>query len=193
MTRRTPPDRQPEDHALGPLMERYQAGDMRALESLYAHFRDPLLRFFRSLMPDAARSQDLLQETFLQLHRSRRTYRPGAPVTPWVFGIARHVHLMEHRRTSRRAIFERPSSVEHPDPTSESEASRILASRSVSRALDQLPPRNREVVVLRYLFDLRFREIGEALGMGEAAARVRVSRSLAAMRQWLRATGRGEA
>ena len=42
----------------------------------------------------------------MQIHRSRRTYEPGRPVTPWVFAIARHVYLMKRRSAGRRVRFE---------------------------------------------------------------------------------------
>ena len=51
-------------------------------------------------------ADDLLQETFMQIHRSRRTYEPGRPVTPWIYAIARHVYLMKRRSAGRRIRFE---------------------------------------------------------------------------------------
>jgi len=48
-------------------------------------------------------AEELLQETFLQIHRSRRTYLPGRPVTPWIFSIAHHVYLGDRRARIKKA------------------------------------------------------------------------------------------
>ena len=72
------------------LMTAYQAGSMPAFEHLYARLAPPLLSYLTSLSRDRTRAQDLLQEAFLQIHRSRHAYRPDLPVRPWVFTIARN-------------------------------------------------------------------------------------------------------
>ena len=77
------------------LMVSYQNGDLAAFEQLYAALADEVRRFFERQQRGAAR--DLLQEAFLELHRSRRTYRPGLPVRPWVYGIARNVLARDRR------------------------------------------------------------------------------------------------
>ncbi len=69
---------------LNALMQRYLEGRIEAFDGLY----DAL----------AGRLRGYLLSTFMQVHRSRRTYEPGRPVTPWIFAIARHVYLMNRRR-----------------------------------------------------------------------------------------------
>jgi RNA polymerase sigma-70 factor (ECF subfamily) len=86
------------------LMTAYQAGSLHAFERLYAALASPMLGYLASLCRNRAHAQDLLQETFLQIHRSRHTYRHDLPVRPWVFTIARHVWLMDRRTRSRRPI-----------------------------------------------------------------------------------------
>src|SRR6185295_16567824 len=84
----------------------YLDGDIAAFDSLYDALAGRLRGYLMSLCRDAAVADDLLQDTFLQVHRSRRTYQPGRPVTPWIFAIARHVYLMNRRSTGRRLRFE---------------------------------------------------------------------------------------
>src|SRR5580693_430551 len=88
------------------LMEAYLDGRIEAFDGLYAALSHRVRGYLMGLCRDGARADDLLQDTFLQIHRSRRTYEPGRPVTPWVFAIARHVYLMQRRSAGRRLRFE---------------------------------------------------------------------------------------
>lgn len=95
-----------EEAALSALMEGYLAGRIEAFDGLYAVLSGRLRGYLLSQCRDAGLADDLLQDTFMQIHRSRRTYEPGRPVTPWVFAIARHVYLMNRRSAGRRLRFE---------------------------------------------------------------------------------------
>ena len=83
-------------------MKAYQAGDSLAFEKLYHQLKPRLLQYLMSQTLHRTPAEDLLQETFLQMHRSRRSYLPDKPVLPWAFAIARHVYLMDRRRDLRR-------------------------------------------------------------------------------------------
>ena len=63
-----------------------------------------LLRFFRSQYGSRAEAEDLLQETWLQIHKVRHTYRSGEPLLPWIYAIARHVKVDSYRRSQRIPI-----------------------------------------------------------------------------------------
>ena len=91
-----------EDTRLRDLMVEYQLGRFEAFDQLYALVAPPVRRYLLSQARDAARADDLLQETFLQVHRARHTFDPSFPLTPWVMAIARHVWLMDRRTASRR-------------------------------------------------------------------------------------------
>ena len=94
-------DRQTEEERLIAHMIGYQQGSLDDFEGLYAALKQPLLRYLWTFVRNAATAEDLLQETFLQLHRARRTYQPPRPVRPWIYAITRHVALM-HLRSGRR-------------------------------------------------------------------------------------------
>ncbi len=70
------------DEGLLEAMVAYQRGDMEAFETLYAALRGALTGYLRALSRDRAVAEDLLQETFLQLHKVRHTYQPPRPVKP---------------------------------------------------------------------------------------------------------------
>ena len=90
-----------EEDRLVPLMIAYQAGRLDAFEALYLALADDVRRFFAASVLEPSTAHDLAQQTFLELHRARHTYRPPRPVRPWVFGIAvnvrrRHAWLLHH-------------------------------------------------------------------------------------------------
>jgi RNA polymerase sigma-70 factor (ECF subfamily) len=97
-------DRKEEEERLIALMIGYQKGSMDDFEGLYAALKQPLLRYLWTFVRNAAAAEDLLQETFLQIHRARQTYTPPRPVRPWIYAITRHVALMHLRSADASEI-----------------------------------------------------------------------------------------
>jgi RNA polymerase sigma-70 factor, ECF subfamily len=89
------------EHNLELLMARYQQGDFAAATSLIERIGPQLHRFFAAQQASRAHADDLLQETWLRIHRVRHTYRPGEPALPWFYAIARHVRVDHHRKSVR--------------------------------------------------------------------------------------------
>src|SRR5882672_10712353 len=85
------------------LMAAYVAGDRRAFEKLFERLAPRLHGFFRRSFGAEATADDLLQITFLKLHRARDTYKPDMRVAPWAFAIAARVRLDEYRKRNRLA------------------------------------------------------------------------------------------
>jgi RNA polymerase sigma-70 factor (ECF subfamily) len=119
----------------------------------------------------------------LDAHAAFAAFRGEGTVRSWLFGIARrkcarHVEKST-RRTSRLRLVH--------DADRDGNAEELLELRrraeSARTALSTIRPSEREAVVLRYAGELSFREVGEACGIDEAAARKRVSRALARLRE----------
>lgn len=168
------------------LMRRYLAGDRAAFAALYGVLAPRVHGFFLRSFGATDVADDLLQTTFLKLHRARDTFRPGARVRPWVFGIAARVRADELRRryrlprsTTDDALDDLRYSVPPPRP----EASEIAAR--VQEAVGRLPEGQRVVVLLHRFEGMTFGEIGEALGAAEGAVRIRAFRAYAALRRAL--------
>lgn len=163
------------------LMARYQGGDIEAFDQLYAMLAPQLLSYLTTLCRETAHAADLLQETFLQVHRARRSFRPGLPLRPWAFAIARHVWLMDVRTRSRR-----PSAVaEVPDLPVPAAVERLADRQTLSRALARLLPDRREALLLHHVWGFSFAEIAQALGIRADAAKLRSSRGMADLRRQL--------
>lgn len=170
-----------DDHLAG-LMVRYQAGDETAFEEIYGRLARSLRAYLRTLAPPGSDVEDLVQNTFLQIHRSRRTYLPGQPVRPWAFAIARHVVLMARRSSGRRARNEVLPIDELPEVPMLSRAAGALDRISLSRALRTLAGPGREAVWLHHVEGFSFREIAAVQGISETAAKVRAHRAIVALR-----------
>ncbi len=97
----------PEEHNLEMLMARYQQGDFAAATALVERTSPKLYRFFAAQQVSRAHADDLLQETWLRIHKVRHTYRPGEPALPWFYAIARHVRVDHHRKSVRVTEGER--------------------------------------------------------------------------------------
>jgi RNA polymerase sigma-70 factor, ECF subfamily len=172
------------DERLRELMREYQSGRFEAFDELYALLAPALRRYLLSQARDAARADDLLQDTFLQLHRARHTYDPAYPLTPWAMAIARHVWLMDRRTQSRRPqATEDETALEQPV---RAEAAAYAERTDVRRALGQVASNRRSAVIQHHVIGLSFKEIAERAGIAETAAKLRSSRGMAQLRALLR-------
>src|SRR6266404_7732861 len=89
------------------LMRRYQQADSAAAAALVELLSPKLYRFFASQLGSRADAEDMLQDVWLRIHRMRHTYRPGEPLLPWVYAIARRVRVDNYRKRQRIAWRER--------------------------------------------------------------------------------------
>ncbi len=179
------------EETLSRLMAAYQDGSAPAFEGLYAILAPRLRGYLRALTRDAVRAEDLLQDTFLQLHRARRTYLAGRPVKPWVFAIARNVFLMERRSAARRGRREVLADGDLPEVGVPAEMEGLADRDRVARALAEVPRDRREAVVLHHVQGMSFKEVGAVLGISEGAAKVRAHRGMNDLRRLLGAQGGG--
>jgi RNA polymerase sigma-70 factor (ECF subfamily) len=85
-------------------MDRYAGGDNAAFGELYDLLAPRLFGFVVRQTRDRARAEDLVQQTFLQMHCARDSYVTGADVMPWAFAIARRLAIDAFRRTKREAL-----------------------------------------------------------------------------------------
>jgi RNA polymerase sigma-70 factor (ECF subfamily) len=166
------------------LMREYQSGRLEAFDELYAALAPVVRRYLLSHVRDAAKADDLVQETFLQLHRARHTYDPGFPVTPWAMAIARHVRLMDRRTASRRPWA--PDDVSEMQLPVRGEAAAYAEQTEVRHALGQVAAAQRDAIVRHHVWGWTFKEIAAKAGIAESAAKLRSSRGMAQLRALLR-------
>lgn len=167
------------------LMVGYQSGSAAAFDELYGLLAPGLNGYLLKQCRDRTLAEELLQETFLQLHRSRQTYRADAPVKPWAFAIARHVVHMHWRAARVRPQLsgaEPLDALERPAGFDDA----VLQRQQISAAMAAMPRQGRRLLLLHHVFGFNFDEIAARLKIGAGAAKVRASRGRAALRALLR-------
>jgi RNA polymerase sigma-70 factor, ECF subfamily len=174
----------PADARLRALMVRYQDGHLDGFDEFYALVSPGVRRFLGSRVRDTARLEELVQETFLQLHRARHTYDPAHPVMPWLMAIARHTWLMDVRTCARRphaaaAIDETVA------PAIRGVAEQLPERDEVRRALARIGAAGRIPAVLHHVWGYSFVEIARRTGVNQATAKLRSSRAMRALRRLL--------
>ena len=163
------------------LMRAHAAGDARAFEALYQRYERKLFGFFVRAIGDRVRAEDLLQQTFLNVHRARQRYRGGG-FAAWIRAIAFNVYREELRRRARRpeaALVDEPADAA-PNPAARADATSQWGR--VRAALDSLSPANREAVVLCRLLELDYAEAATLAGCSPDAMKLRAFRGLRALR-----------
>lgn len=167
------------------LMVAHLAGDAAAFRQLYQRYVDALLRMMSRRHAGTGEERDLVQLTFLHVHRARADYDPGRSFRPWLYRIARnlsHEALRKRRHTPLlRAVgsLAEPTAVE-PSPET------TVAARAVRAALQSLPPEQREVIELHWFDGLPFPEIAQCLGVPANTAKVRAHRGYKGLRELLK-------
>lgn len=169
----------------GLLLRRYREGDEAAFDELRRRHGRLILATCRRETGDAALAEDAAQGVFLLL--TRKTFDDHALLGGWLHEASRLVCRNLVRSEGRRRRRERRAFEEFQEP----EKAWNAVSPHVDAALASLRPGDREAVLLRFAGEMSLGEVGQTLGMGENAARMRVSRALDRMRDHLRRAGVG--
>jgi RNA polymerase sigma-70 factor, ECF subfamily len=169
------------DLELRAVMIRYQGGSLEAFQEIYAQLAPGVRRYLLHLAGRSQVADDLLQETFLQMHRSRAAYNPAYAVKPWVFGLARNVFLM-NRRAARRWAEVHELREDLPEFSVLPEVDRLGSKDEIRKSMASLPPDQAEALLLHHEWGFTFDEIGGMLGISAQAARARASRGMADLR-----------
>ena len=179
-------------------MERYQAGDAGAFRELYAIAAPRLYGYLAKLSRSRAVADDLLQQTFLKIHRARAAYVRGADPLPWFFSIAHRTFLDEARRLQRGIVRSAGDDVPEvaagidgaPDDRRDDPRVDPELARAAIDALAQLPAQQREAVVLTKLEGKSVAEAAEITGTTVGAMKVRAHRGYEALRKLLGKKGK---
>ena len=163
-------------------MERYQQADPEAPATLVEALSPALLRFFKSQVASREQADDLLQETWLRIHRVRHTYRPGEPVLPWIYAIARRVRIDGYRRTRRITLHEIAMDVPPEHPVWAEARNQPPAFDTLVAAL---PDAQREVVTMLKVGGLSLEEVARATSSTVGAVKQKAHRAYERLRTLL--------
>ena len=180
------------------LMLRVSAGDNAAFEELVLRYQDRLVGFFFHLVHDRAAAEDLAQECFLRVYRSRERYEATARFSTWLFRIAHNLASNQKRGSVRRREIPLASSSDaHEFQVNEqnlAEKSALMPTRQldsnemrdvVRMAIEELSERHRTAVVLHKFEEMSYEEIGEVMGLGVVAVKSLLSRARGKLKETL--------
>ena len=159
------------------LVERCQHGDAEAFRELFRAHRQEVARLAQRMLGRATDLEDIVQEVFLQVHRSIRDFRHGARFSTWLYRVTVNVVLMHRRAAKSRPVFgEAPEGIAAVDqrPFADEQIERQRRVSAFHRLLDRLSEKKRVVFVLHELEGLAPGEIAKIVGSPVLTVRTRL-------------------
>ena len=168
-------------------MEGYQRAEEAAATELVRRASPALYRSFLAYTRNPSQAEDLLQETWIRVHKARPSYRPGSPPMPWLFAIAEHTRLDAYRKRERRQ--NRESALENAPEPSTGHTDAVAAKLTLHKLLATLPESQREVLVLLKIAGLSLEEVAQMKGCSVGAIKLKAHRAYHALRDLLGTKG----
>jgi len=167
------------------LMLAYANGEESAVREIFRRYAPVLLRLCTRQVGRPADAQDIVQQTFLQLHRARRDFRAEMRLRPWIMTIALNLARDLLRRRGRRPETTVDEAALPAVPATSGGDAEADVARRVRLALSGLPREQREVIELHWFEQLSFTEIAGIVGATSGAVRVRAHRGYVTLRKSL--------
>ena len=177
-------------------MDRYACGDDAAFSELYDLLAPRLSSFAMRRTRDEGATEDLVQQTFLQMHCARRHFAPGAAVTPWAFAIARRLLIDTFRKKGRGPVWvdddedARESVAPGASPAQATARRRLV--RRILEELARVSETDRTAFELLRFDGLSTAEAAEVLGTTSNAVKLRAFRTAEVLRASLGDEARDE-
>jgi len=166
------------------IMTQVGAGRVEMLAILFERHHVRLFNFFLRLTADRPLSEDLTQEVFLRILKYRQSYRGESKFSTWMYQIARNLHIDQLRsrrpETPMDDLYEECPS-QQPCPAEKAETGQD--ADLLARALERLPLRKREILLLSRFQNLKYAEIASLLACSVESVKVQVHRSLKDLRR----------
>jgi len=166
------------------LMSLFQRGEDSSYSVLVRRHKDALTNFVYRFFGDWDESEDIVQETFFRVYRNKRSFRAGERFSTWLYQIASNLAKTRlRRRTLWRFVRLGGGAGEGPDfdlpdsgPGSDQVADDAIRDERIQEALNRLPVKFREGVVLRDIQGLSYEEIARITGTTMGTVKSRINR-----------------
>ncbi|MGA7512684.1 MAG: sigma-70 family RNA polymerase sigma factor, partial [Candidatus Sulfotelmatobacter sp.] len=180
------------------VMLRVKAGDQSAFDYLVQKYRRPLVSFMYRMARNSAAAEDLAQEVFLRVYRSRQTYEASAKFTTWLYRIATNL-AVNHARDTRHERPEVTASLDEPDEetgttldiadgtiTAEEALLRRERMLAIRSRVEALPERQKLAVIMHKYQQMDYKQIAEVLKLSESATKSLLFRAYETLREQLK-------
>jgi RNA polymerase sigma-70 factor (ECF subfamily) len=167
------------------LISRFQNGDLNAFDLIVRRYKDQLLNFAYRFLGNLEEAEDVVQETFLRLYRNKKAYRQIAKFSTWLYTITSNLAKTELRKRKRRKLVsisdmgyeEKEYEIEDHRANTERDVDSSMQEKIIQKAIEELSPRFREVIILRDVQELSYDEVGEILKIPLGTVKSRVNRA----------------
>lgn len=161
------------------------SGNLQAFDQIVKRHQRSIYYLSLRMVKNPELADDVTQKTFLKAYRALAGFQFKSSLKTWLSAIALNLCRTELMRPQRETV-ELQENVAIGDPGEDREAEELAHRRHLLReALEGLPPRQKEVVMLRIYQELPFKEIAEALGSTESAVKVNFHHAMNSLRQWI--------
>ncbi len=180
------------------VMLRVKAGDQSAFDYLVQKYRRPLVSFMYRMARNTAAAEDLAQEVFLRVYRSRASYEASAKFTTWLYRIATNL-AVNHARDTRKERPEVTVSLDEPDEETGTtmdvadgtiSAEEVLVRRermmAIRSKVEALPERQKMAVIMHKYQQMDYKQIAEVLKLSESATKSLLFRAYETLREQLK-------
>jgi len=169
-------------------VQQAREGDQAAFTQLVEAYQAPVYNLAYRMLGNMVEAEDAAQETFIRAYRRLETYDPSRKFSSWLLAIASHycVDVLRRRRMNYLSFDELPPMVELSMPRSTQPEQVVVSQQqasAVQRLLETLPASYRMPVVLRYWYDMSYREIADLMGVTESTIKTRLHRARAKLAQ----------
>ena len=173
-----------QDEAL--LIRNARKGDEEAFASLYQSYHQRIYRYIFSRVADRANAEELTSQTFLAALEGLPNYRHNGKFAAWVFSIARN-KIMDHFRMVKKVnqFVDEDMVAVMVDPQLPRQVEARERAQELADLIGQLPPERKELLRLRFVAGLTYKEIAALSGRGTAAVKKSVYRLLEDLRKSL--------
>jgi RNA polymerase sigma-70 factor, ECF subfamily len=180
------------------IMLRVREGDDAGFNFLIEKYRKPIINFMYRMVHNQAVAEELAQDVFLRVYRSRETYRAEAKFTTWLYRIAtnlgvNHARDTKHERSAQTIYLDQPDQetgttpdVADVRPGAEEEMVRDERMRAIRKHVMALPERQRTAVLMHKYQGLDYKEIGAVLHLSESATKSLLFRAYQTLRERLK-------
>jgi RNA polymerase sigma-70 factor, ECF subfamily len=180
------------------IMLRVREGDDSGFNLLIQKYHKPIVHFMFRMVHNQAVAEELAQEVFLRVYRSRQTYRAEARFTTWLYRIAtnlgvNHARDTKHERAAQNVYLDQPdpetgTTPDVADTTAsvEHEMVRDERMRAIRQHVMALPERQRTAVLMHKYQGLDYKQIGEVLKLSESATKSLLFRAYQTLRERLK-------
>jgi RNA polymerase sigma-70 factor, ECF subfamily len=154
-----------------------QRGDAAAFQELFHRHKADVARLVYRMLGPSAELEDVVQEVFLQVHRSIRDFKGNSLFSTWLYRVTVNVVLMHRRAARSRPVFAEVAAAHPPAdarPLPDEQVARLARIRAFHRVLDRLSPKKRTVFVLHELEGLPPAEIASVVGAPVLTVRTRL-------------------